>query len=47
MKSENISARPEARQNVVVALAIFGFAAIPASIYVAWPALVHIGEKFA
>lgn len=47
MKSENISARPEARQKVAVALAILGFAAIPASIYVAWPALVHIGEKFA
>jgi len=45
MKSENITARPEQRQNVVIALALFGFAAIPASIYVAWPALVHLGEK--
>jgi hypothetical protein len=45
MRSENISARPEARQNVAIALVIFGFAAIPASIYVAWPALVHLGEK--
>ncbi|HEX9777486.1 MAG TPA: hypothetical protein VGA63_05005 [Geopsychrobacteraceae bacterium] len=45
MKSENITARPETRQNVVVALAIFGIAAIPASLYVAWPALAHLGGK--
>jgi hypothetical protein len=45
MNPENITARPDERQKVVVALAIFGLAAIPASIYVAWPALVHIGEK--
>lgn len=45
MRSENITAKPESRHNVVIALAIFGFAAIPASLYVAWPALVHIGEK--
>ena len=47
MKSENITARPESRHNVVIALAIFGLAAIPASIYVAWPALVHLGAKLA
>lgn len=45
MRSENITAKPETRQNVAFALAIVGFAAIPAAIYVAWPALVHIGEK--
>lgn len=45
MRAENITAKPDPRSRVVVALAIFGFAAIPAAIFVAWPALVHIGEK--
>lgn len=45
MRSENITARPESRHQVAVAVALFGFAAIPAAIYVAWPALVHLGEK--
>lgn len=45
MRAENLTAKPEERSRVAVVLAIFGFAAIPAAIYVAWPALVHIGEK--
>lgn len=45
MRTENITARPEPRQNVAVALILIGFAAIPAAIYVAWPALIHLGEK--
>ena len=45
MRAENLTAKPEPRNRVVVALAIIGMAAIPAAIFVAWPALVHIGEK--
>lgn len=45
MRAENISAKPEERTKVVVALTILGFVAIPAALVVAWPALVHIGAK--
>ncbi|HEX9779059.1 MAG TPA: hypothetical protein VGA63_13005 [Geopsychrobacteraceae bacterium] len=45
MKAENITAKPEPRNRVVVALAVIGLVAIPAAFFVAWPALVHLGEK--
>lgn len=45
MRAENITAKTEPRNRVVVALAIIGFIAIPAALFVAWPALVHIGAK--
>lgn len=45
MKAENITAKPEQRNRVVIALTVIGLAAIPAALIVAWPALVHIGEK--
>lgn len=46
MRPENISAKPELLKNrVVIALTAIGLAAIPAAFIVAWPALVHIGEK--
>lgn len=46
MRAENITAKSDPRNRVVIALAVFAMAAIPAAIFVAWPALVHIGEKF-
>jgi len=45
VRAENLSAKPDPRNRVVVALAVFGLAAIPAALFVAWPALVHIGQK--
>jgi len=45
VRAENITAKPEPRNRVVVALTVLGMAAIPAAFFVAWPALVHIGEK--
>lgn len=45
MRAENITAKPEARNQVVVALAVIGIAAIPLALFIAWPALVYIGEK--
>jgi len=45
MRAENITAKPEERNRVADALAVAGFAAIPLAFFVAWPALVHIGEK--
>jgi len=45
MRAENITAKPEKRDQVVIALTLIGMIAIPAALFVAWPALVHLGAK--
>lgn len=45
MKVENSSTRPEGRKTVSYLLAAMGVFALPVSVYVAWPALTHLGGK--
>lgn len=45
MKVENSSSRPEGRKTVSYLIAAMGVFVVPVSLYVAWPALTHLGGK--
>lgn len=45
MRVENITSKPREAKYISRSLVFMGGFAVVASIYVAWPALVHLGQK--
>jgi len=45
MRVENITSKPRDAKYLNKSLAVLGVIAATASLYVAWPALVHLGQK--
>ncbi len=46
MRAENIRTNPNGRKQLNVILLAMGVMAASASAWVAWPALIHLSEKF-
>jgi hypothetical protein len=45
MRVENITSKPRDARYLNASLTVFGLFALLSSLYVAWPALAHLGGK--